>query len=160
VRSEGAARQPLRAVLDTRLRVAPSARVYARDGAAAVFTACSDEARLSALRQAGVQVEQIATNNADGLDLAAVMARLAALQANEVWTETGPRLAGALLAAQLVDEIIIYMAPSLLGPQALPLAQLPPIASLDDRLALRYVAVDRIGADLRIIARPASSGGA
>ncbi len=160
VRSEGASRQPLRGVLDTRLRVTPSARVYARDGAAAVFTACSDEARLGALRQAGVQVEQVATNNTNGLDLGAVMARLAALQSNEVWAEAGPRLAGALLAAQLADELIIYMAPCLLGPQGLPLAQLPPIANLADRLALRYVAVDRIGADLRIIARPAASGGA
>jgi len=159
-RGEGASRQPLRVVLDTRLRVAPTARVYARDGAAAVFTACSDESRLGALRQAGVQVEQIATNSTDGLDLAAAMARLAALQANEVWTEAGPCLAGALLAAQLADELIIYMAPCLLGPQGLPLARLPRIASLDDRLALRYVAVDRMGADLRIIARPAARGGA
>jgi diaminohydroxyphosphoribosylaminopyrimidine deaminase/5-amino-6-(5-phosphoribosylamino)uracil reductase len=125
-----------------------------------VFTACSDEGRLGALRQAGVQIERVVTNNSDSLDLAAVMARLAALHANEVWTEAGPRLAGALLAAHLADELVIYMAACMLGPQGLPLAQLPPIASLDGRLALRYVAVDRIGADLRIIARPAPIGGA
>lgn len=153
VRIAGLSRQPLRAVLDSQLRVPPTARVYALEGAAAVFTACSDASRVGALRQAGVRIENV-EGGRGGLDLAAVMARLASLQANEAWVEAGPRLAGALLAAQLVDELIVYMAPCMLGPQASPLAQLPPLARLDDRLALKFVAVDRIGADLRIIARP------
>jgi diaminohydroxyphosphoribosylaminopyrimidine deaminase/5-amino-6-(5-phosphoribosylamino)uracil reductase len=159
VRIDGAVRQPLRAVLDTRLRVPPTARMYTLDGSATVFTASADEARSAALRQANVQIESVGTSAAGGLDLAAVMARLAALQANEIWVEAGPRLAGALLAAQLADELVIYFAPCMLGPQALPLAQLPPIGSLAERLALRYVAVDRIGADLRIIARPVAGQG-
>jgi len=158
VRIEGASRQPLRVVLDRRLRVPATARTYTLEGAAAVFTASSDEARLGTLRQAGVRVEHVGAASG-GLDLAAVMTRLAALQANEAWVEAGPRLAGALLMARLVDELVIYMAPCMLGPQGAPLAQLPPIARLEDRLALRYVAVDRMGADLRIIARPAASGG-
>lgn len=154
VRIDGTARQPLRAVLDSSLRVPPTARVYALPGPSAVFTASSDAARIGALRQSGVQVEPVAAS-ASGVDLAAVMTRLAALQANEVWVEAGARLAGALLAAQRVDELIVYLAPCLLGPQALPLAQLTAPGNLDERLRLRYVAVDRIGADLRIIARPA-----
>ncbi|HVO00161.1 MAG TPA: bifunctional diaminohydroxyphosphoribosylaminopyrimidine deaminase/5-amino-6-(5-phosphoribosylamino)uracil reductase RibD [Steroidobacteraceae bacterium] len=154
VRIDGATRQPLRAVLDSTLRVPPSARVYAPPGPAAVFTASADAARIGALRQAGVQVEQLAAAEG-GVDLSAVLARLAALQANEVWVEAGARLAGALLAAQLADELIVYLAPCLLGPQGLPLAQLAAPAGLDERLRLRYVAVDRVGADLRIMARPA-----
>ncbi|MGH8252828.1 MAG: bifunctional diaminohydroxyphosphoribosylaminopyrimidine deaminase/5-amino-6-(5-phosphoribosylamino)uracil reductase RibD [Steroidobacteraceae bacterium] len=159
VRSDAVSRQPLRAVLDTQLRVPPTARMFTLEGPAMAFTASTDEARMSALRHAGVRIEPVPLNGS-GLDLVAVLAALMALPANEVWVEAGPRLAGALLTAQLADEIIVYMAPCMLGPQGSPLAQLPPIASLADRLALRYVAVDRIGADLRIIARPAANSGA
>ncbi|MBS0387746.1 MAG: bifunctional diaminohydroxyphosphoribosylaminopyrimidine deaminase/5-amino-6-(5-phosphoribosylamino)uracil reductase RibD [Proteobacteria bacterium] len=158
VRLEGASRQPLRVVLDSQLRVPPTARLYALAGPAAVFTSSADQARIDALRGAGVQVEQVAAA-AGGVDLPAVMQRLASLQANEVWVEAGARLAGALLAAQLVDELVLYLAPCLLGPQAVPLAQLTAPASLEARLAWRYVAVDRVGADLRIIARPAAGQG-
>jgi len=98
-------------------------------------------------------VESVPVAAGGGLDLGAVLARLAALEANEVWVEAGPRLAGALLAARLADELVIYLAPCLLGPQALPLAQLPELQSLDARLALRYESVEQCGDDLRIIAR-------
>ena len=156
VRIDGASRQPLRAVLDSGLRVPPTARMYTLEGSATVFTASADETRIGELRRVGVQIEKVGTAAAGGVDLTAVMARLAALQANEVWVEAGARLAGALLTAQLADELVIYLAPCMLGPQGLPLAQLPPLGSLDERLALRYVAVDRVGVDLRIIARPAA----
>ena len=155
VRIEGASRQPLRVVLDSQLRVPPTARMISLEGAAAVFTTSGDAGRSDALRQAGVRVEQLAAARGGGVNLAAVMARLAALEVNEVWVEAGPRLAGALLTAQLVDELVIYLAPCLLGPQAQPLAELPPLRSLGERLALRYMSVDRVGTDLRIIARPA-----
>ena len=156
VRIDGAVRQPLRAVLDSSLRVPPTARLYTLAGRAAVFTASADAARIGALRQAGVQVEQVPPAAA-GVDLSAVMQRLAALEANEVWVEAGARLAGALLTAGLADELVVYLAPCLLGPQGLPLAQLAAPGKLDERFMLRYVAVDRIGADLRIIARPAAA---
>ena len=81
--------------------------------------------------------------------------RLAELEANEAWVEAGPRLAGALLVARLVDELVIYLAPCLLGPDAQPLAQLPPLRDLGARLQLRYLSAACIGPDLRIIARPA-----
>jgi diaminohydroxyphosphoribosylaminopyrimidine deaminase/5-amino-6-(5-phosphoribosylamino)uracil reductase len=82
-------------------------------------------------------------------------ARLTALEANEVWVESGPRLAGALLDSRLVDELVIYLAPCLLGPDAQPLAELPPLRELGSRLQLRYLSAEFIGPDLRIIARPA-----
>jgi diaminohydroxyphosphoribosylaminopyrimidine deaminase / 5-amino-6-(5-phosphoribosylamino)uracil reductase len=152
VRIVGASWQPLRAVLDSELRVPPTARVYAGAGPAVVFTASTDSGRRGALEQCGVRVESVPAV-AGGLDLAAVLARLAVLEANEVWVEAGPRLAGALLDARLADELVIYLAPCLLGPQALPLAQLPALTSLDARLALRFESVERSGDDLRIIAR-------
>jgi diaminohydroxyphosphoribosylaminopyrimidine deaminase/5-amino-6-(5-phosphoribosylamino)uracil reductase len=152
VRIDGASRQPLRAVLDTQLRAPATARMFDREGAAVVFAACTDQSRCEALEQRGVRVERVPAAGG-GVDLPAVLARLAALEANEVWIEAGARLAGAFLAASLVDELVVYLAPCLLGPQARPLAQLPELHRLEDRLSLRYDAVDRVGEDLRIIAR-------
>ncbi len=152
VRIDGASRQPLRAVLDSQLRVPSSARVYGPEAPAAVFTASTDQAKRESLLRRGVSIEAVATTSG-GLDLHAVLARLAALGANEVWVEAGARLSGALLAAQLVDELVIYLAPCLLGPQAQPLAHLPLLHRLDERLWLRFDSVQTIGSDLRVIAR-------
>ncbi len=154
VRLEGASRQPLRAVLDSRLRVPPSARIYGLAGQSMVFTSSADVTLGAALREAGVSVERLPAASGAGVDLAALCARLAALEANEVWVESGPRLAGALLEARLVDELVIYMAPCLLGPDAQPLAELPPLRQLSARLQLSYQSAQFIGPDLRIIARP------
>ncbi len=158
VRLEGAARQPLRVVLDSQLRVPATARVYGTEAPALVFTASTDPAKREALLRRGVRVEEVAASGT-GLDLQAVLARLAALEANEVWVEAGARLAGALLAAQLVDELVIYLAPCLLGPQAQPLAQLPLLGRLEDRLMLQFESVQAIGPDLRVIARRAARAG-
>lgn len=155
VRLDGAGRQPLRVVLDRALRVPPGARVYAAGGSAAVFSVAPDPGRRAALEQQGVCVEVLPAGEG-GVDLAAALARLAAWPANEVWVEAGPRLTGALLVAGLVDELVVYVAPCLLGPQAQPLAQLPLLENLDQRLALRFHSVERLGEDLRIIARRAT----
>jgi diaminohydroxyphosphoribosylaminopyrimidine deaminase / 5-amino-6-(5-phosphoribosylamino)uracil reductase len=155
VRIQGAGRQPLRVVLDSQLRVPSTARVYGPEAPAIVFTASTDPAKRESLQRQGVGVEGVAASEA-GLDLQAVLARLAALGANEVWVEAGARLSGALLAAQLVDELVIYLAPCLLGPQAQPLAHLPLLHRLEDRLLLRFESVQQIGSDLRVIARRAA----
>lgn len=161
VRLEGASRQPLRVVMDSQLRLPLTARIVDREGAVLLFaSAAADAARREELEKRGVRVEPLAAAPGGGLDLPAALARLAELEANEVWVEAGPTLAGALLAAQLVDELVIYLAPCLLGPQARPLAQLPQIQGLDDRLALQYEEVVRIGPDLRIIARPLAAAAA
>jgi len=155
VRIQGASRQPVRVVLDSDLRVSVTARVYGPEAPAMVFTSCADQGKRESLRQRGVRVEEVAGTGA-GLDLQAVLARLAALGANEVWVEAGARLSGALLQAQLVDELVVYLAPCLLGPQAQPLANLPLLESLDERLALRFESVQQLGPDLRVIARRAA----
>lgn len=153
-RAPGLTRQPLRVVLDTELRVPAGARVYDHGAPSLVFTASADAGRRDALRDGGVRVETISRAEAGGLQLPLVLRRLGALQANEVWVEAGARLSGALLRAQLVDELIIYLAPCLLGPQALPLVQLPSIAMLSERLQLEFRQLEWVGADLRIIAAP------
>lgn len=158
VRLAGAERQPLRVVLDRALRVSPDARLFAAPGQALVFTASEDVARRAALAQRGVQVEGAQLAPAGGLALGPILRRLAALSANEVWIEAGARLAGAFVSAGLVDELIIYLAARLLGENARPLLQLPAPARLADALRLRFVECTPIGEDLRLIARPATSG--
>lgn len=155
VRIEGAGRQPLRAVLDSQLRVPSTARVYGPEAPAVVFTASTNQEKRESLLARGVRVEEV-VGASGGLDLQAVLSRLGALGANEVWVEAGARLTGALLAAQLVDELVIYIAPCLLGPQAQPLAHLPLLNRLDERLMLRFDSVQQIGSDLRVIARRAA----
>lgn len=155
VRIDDATRQPTRVVLDTSLRVPPQSRMFDREGPALVFTASEDEARQAELVRRGVSVERVARAPEGGLQLDAVLRRLAQLQANEVWVEAGARLAGALLHADLVDELILYVAPSLLGPQARPMVELPPIGTLETRLQLKFTEVTTIGSDLRLRAVPA-----
>jgi diaminohydroxyphosphoribosylaminopyrimidine deaminase/5-amino-6-(5-phosphoribosylamino)uracil reductase len=82
------------------------------------------------------------------------MAHLAAQQCNEILVESGPRLAGALLQAGLLDELIIYMAPALLGDQARPLLELP-LAHMADKMQLVLEDVRKIGTDWRFTAIPA-----
>jgi diaminohydroxyphosphoribosylaminopyrimidine deaminase/5-amino-6-(5-phosphoribosylamino)uracil reductase len=155
VRIDDATRQPMRVVLDTSLRVPPQSRMFDREGQALVFTASEDEVRRVELMRRGVSVERVPRAPEGGVQLEAVLRRLAALSANEVWVEAGARLAGALLHADLVDELIVYVAPSLLGPQGRPLVDLPQISSLETRLQLKYTEVTMIGADLRLTAVPA-----
>ncbi len=158
VRLEGTTRQPLRVVLDSELRVPASARVYSAAGAALVFTANGEASRRAALEQAAVRIETVARASAGGLQLEPVLRRLAALHINEVWVEAGAHLAGALLRTTLVDELILYLAPSLLGPQALPLAVLPQIARLEQQWRGQFTDCTRIGQDLRLTLRPALAG--
>ena len=154
VRVEGATRQPLRVLLDSELRVPPKARMFDREGPALVFTASADSARREELTRRGVRVESVARAAGGGLDLAAVLRRLGELEANEIWVEAGARLAGALLQSRLVDEFIVYLAPSLLGPTARPLVELPPISQLEQRMRLEFSECKPVGPDLRLTALP------
>ena len=154
VRIEGATRQPLRAVLDTELRVPPQARMFDREGPALVFTASNDAARRAELERRGVRVETVARAPQGGLELEPVLRRLAQLEANEIWAEAGARLAGALLGARLVDEFIVYLAPSLLGPTARALVELPQISQLEQRMRLEFSECKPVGPDLRLTAVP------
>lgn len=145
------ARQPLRVVLDSRRRTPPKARVLAPPGECWLCVAAG--ASRSADGAAGARLIEL-PSSAEGLDLGALLARLVEHEANEVLVEAGPRLAGAFVARGLFDELILYVAPKLFGPDARPLLALPPIAAIGDGPRLRFGEVERIGEDLRIIATP------
>jgi diaminohydroxyphosphoribosylaminopyrimidine deaminase/5-amino-6-(5-phosphoribosylamino)uracil reductase len=85
------------------------------------------------------------------LNLKTLLQQLASdLQCNEVWVEAGPTLVGALLQAGLVDELVTYIAPALLGERARPLAALPGLDRLADKVSLHFVDVAMVGEDCRI----------
>ncbi len=140
-------RQPMRAVLDSRLRTPSDSRVINREGAVLVIGVEDDARRRESLQRQGVEVQILPAR--DGRpDLAAVLGMLGARGANEVWVEAGATLAGAFIAAGLFDELVVYLAPTLLGPDARPLAQFPPLRELGERLQLRFTSMRQVGEDL------------
>lgn len=154
VRLPGATRQPLRVILDSNLDTPPNARILDAPGAVLILTAATSAMTRAALEQRGARVESIERAATGGLDLRAVIRRLGSLEANEVWIECGPRLAGALVDARVVDELVVYVAPTLLGNDARGMFDLPPLVSLAARRQWTFTDVQRVGDDVRIQARP------
>ncbi len=144
-------RQPLRVVLDSRLQTPADAKVL--DGSAPTLL-CHDETVAVPAAIADTAVQRLALPRGDrGLDLEALLEYLAAQQCNEILVESGPRLAGALLQAGLLDELIVYMAPALLGDRARPLLELP-LDDMADKVQLKLEDVRKIGSDWRFTAIP------
>ncbi|MCX7627483.1 MAG: bifunctional diaminohydroxyphosphoribosylaminopyrimidine deaminase/5-amino-6-(5-phosphoribosylamino)uracil reductase RibD [Methylophilaceae bacterium] len=145
-------RQPLRIVVDGRLRTPPTARIL-RDGG--VLVACCDDGvpNAGALRTAGAEV--IALPGEDGrVDLAALLAELARREINELQVEAGARLNGALLHQRLIDELLLYFAPTVLGTASRGMFDIPVLTAIKQRIDLDILSLDRIGQDIRIRARP------
>jgi diaminohydroxyphosphoribosylaminopyrimidine deaminase/5-amino-6-(5-phosphoribosylamino)uracil reductase len=145
--------QPLRVVLDARLRTAPEARVVNGPTGALILTTEheSGSRRRAALERAGARVETLAGDAR--CDLGALMSRLNALEINEVWVEAGPTLNGALLEADLIDELVIYVAARIVGDSGRAMFGLPALASLDVSKRFVFGPVRKVGDDLRIMAR-------
>jgi diaminohydroxyphosphoribosylaminopyrimidine deaminase/5-amino-6-(5-phosphoribosylamino)uracil reductase len=151
VRDIATGRQPLRVVLDSRLRLPHTAKILL-DRNLLVYTATQDKEKISALENAGAQVAVIA--NAGGkVSLDEMMADLASRGINEVLVEAGGTLNGALFKAGLIDELVLYLAPQLLGDGARGMVQLGELITLEERVDLAWQDVRRVGNDLRITAR-------
>lgn len=150
-------RQPLRVVVDSAWRTPPTARLLAGPGQVVVMGSGQDPQR-QALEGRGARVIPVPLA-AGGVDLVRALAELAALEVNEVLVEAGPRLNGALLAAGLVDELIVYSAPHVLGDSGRGMFHLQSLASMEERPAFRLQEVRRVGDDLRLIYLPASPAG-
>lgn len=153
VRAFDIGRQPLRVVVDSRLRLPAGAQMLRLSGATLVATTSVDAARGDALRAAGAEILQMPSTTAR-IDLRALMQRLAERQVNEVLVEAGAVLSGAMLAEGLVDELILYLAPALLGDAARGMFDLPALRSLEERVRLRITDVRAVGEDLKISAKP------
>lgn len=159
--------QPLRVVVDSRLAISPDARILQAPGRALVYTAIQDQAHPTrqALQQLpGVEVAVLPTvaagepaqagareGAADKTDLAALMRDLAARGINELHVEAGEKLNGSLLRAGVVDELLVYLAPRLLGRgRGLAAVFDPPLEALDQDLPLAFIDCQTVGADLRL----------
>lgn len=150
VRAVDTPRQPRRIVVDSRLEIAPGAKVLA-GGGTWIVAAVDDAARAARLRDDGHELIVLPSDSGK-VDLAALMQELGRRQINELHVEAGFKLNGSLLRAGVVDELLMYVAPCLLGP-AQGIARLPLLESLDERLSMRFHDVTRVGPDLRIRTR-------
>ncbi len=146
-------KQPGVVVVDSQLRLPPGARLLQPPARVVrVFSAVDPAHAPPALRAQGVVLHRLPA--ADGrVDLPAMLQRLAQDGVNELHVEAGAVLNGALLAAGLVDELLIYLAPRLLGPGR-PWAALPALLTLADGIELQLQDLRRVGDDIRILARP------
>ena len=145
-------RQPLRIVVDSRLETPRGAKVL-RNGAL-IAAALNDAEKRRALQEAGAEI--LVLPNAGGkVDLGGVMRELGRRELNEVHVEAGFKLNGSLLQEGLVDEFLVYLAPSFIGDAARGMFHLPALEDLGARRALAIRDVRMIGADIRILARPA-----
>jgi diaminohydroxyphosphoribosylaminopyrimidine deaminase / 5-amino-6-(5-phosphoribosylamino)uracil reductase len=148
VRAVATPRQPLPVVVDSRLQLSPDARLLGA-GRALVFAAVDDPAARAVLEGRGAEVVLV-PNTAGKVDLPAMLQELGRRGINEVLVETGTRLNGSLLREGCVDELLAYLAPSVLGEQALGMFDLPAMDELAQRAALRFTEVTRVGDDLRL----------
>ena len=149
--------QPLRVVLDSDLRLPPAARLLQQPGETLVVTGLEDATREAALARPGVSVVTLPMQ--DGRpDPAGVLQYLARLEVNEVHLEAGATLSGAMLDAGLVDELVIYMAPHLMGDAARGLFRLPGLERMAQRIQLQVRDIRAVGDDWRITAGVVNQG--
>lgn len=154
VRLVPTALQPMRVVVDSRLEITPTARVLQAPGRALVYAAAgADPARRAALSSAHVEVAELPTDPNGKTDLAAMLSDLGRREINELHVEAGEKLNASLLRAGLVDELLLYVAPRLLG-DGRGIAALGALGSLADSLDFEFIEVERVGTDLRMRLRP------
>lgn len=149
VRGLDTERQPLRVVVDSRLQTSPAARLLP---GAVIVGANAEPQRAAALVSAGAEVLDLPGANGR-VDLVALLQNLAQRGINEVHGEGGAGLNGALLDAGLVDELLIYIAPCLIGDQAQGAFAVAPLTALAGRRQLTIVSSMLVGADTRLVAR-------
>lgn len=144
-------RQPLRVVVDTRLDIPVDARLLRGEGEL-IFTATASEGKIIALRDIGAHSVVMADEKGN-VDLVGMMQKLADFEINEVLVEAGCKLNGSLVNAGLVDELVIYLAPHLIGDAARGMLKLPELTDLAKKRALAIHDLRMVGPDIRLIAR-------
>lgn len=159
VRSDIPCEQPLRVIVDSRLRIPATAKILQQPGRILVATAVTSEELLAdkVKALANDRVFVLSCPNAEGkVDLKKLLRFLVAEeQCHDVLLESGPQLAGAMLNDKLVDEVITYIAPKFMGSDARPLFTLEGMSSMDDAIQMTFVDVAMVGKDCRMRSRPA-----
>ena len=150
-------RQPHLVIVDSQLETPLDAPLWEPVRKVWIYCATSDAAKTQALQARGATVIHMPGHNGDGtptgkVDLAAMLQDLGRREINELHAEAGHKLNGSLVREGLVDEFLVYLAPKLMG-QGADMAHFGPLTDLASALPLQFQAVDRVGADLRILAR-------
>lgn len=154
VREVATPRQPIKAVIDTRLEIDADARLL--DGTKTwVFTCNNDAGKAARLADRNAEVIVVPATERGRVDLQAVMRWMGQHDINEVHAEAGTRMSGALLASGCVDELLIYLAPMVLGP-GMGMYGLPALHALDQALRFEFFETAMVGADVRLRARLAA----
>ncbi|MFZ3142282.1 bifunctional diaminohydroxyphosphoribosylaminopyrimidine deaminase/5-amino-6-(5-phosphoribosylamino)uracil reductase RibD [Polaromonas sp.] len=153
VREVPTPRQPHIVVVDSQLQTPLDAHLFIAGRACIIYAAAQNDAKKAALEARGATVVMLPDANGK-VDLGAMMLDLGRREINELHVEAGSKLNGSLIRAGLVDEFLVYLAPKLLGPGQ-GMATFGPLQSLADAVELQFQSTDRVGADLRIIARVA-----
>lgn len=152
VRTPGQAKQPLRVIVDSQWRTPVKARVFGVEGDV-LIAGLDDETDRSAHLETGSDCIALPATNGK-VDLRALLSELASRQINEVQVEAGATLCGELLRLELIDELLVYQAPVLLGGGALSPFALPRLDKMDQRVHLEWIDSRRIGADMRLRLKP------
>jgi diaminohydroxyphosphoribosylaminopyrimidine deaminase/5-amino-6-(5-phosphoribosylamino)uracil reductase len=152
VRDVQATRQPLRVVVDSKLETPLGAKIL-QGGPVLIAGALADAERMAALSAAGAEV-LILPNDSGKVDLKVLLETLAQRGINEVHAEAGFKLNGSLLRENLVDELLLYLAPCLIGHEASGLFNLPELTTLDGKRRLQIRDLRQVGGDIRVLARP------
>jgi diaminohydroxyphosphoribosylaminopyrimidine deaminase/5-amino-6-(5-phosphoribosylamino)uracil reductase len=151
VRDVVTTRQPLRVVVDSKLEIAPTARIL--QGEPVLIVGAVENAEKTALLRSTGNFVEILNNGAGKVDLKALLELLAQRGINEVHAEAGCKLNGSLLREGLVDELLLYLAPCLIGDAASGLFNLPELTTLDGKQRLKIRDLRQLGEDIRLIAR-------
>ena len=151
VRGVDTPRQPLKIVVDSRFETPLSARLL-KDGKTLIAGAVNEKARIASLEKAGAETA-IIPNDRGKVELFELMEELGRRELNEIHVEGGTKLNGSLLQAGVVDELLVYLAPSVIGDSGRGMFDLPELTELSRSTALKIREVERIGGDLRILAR-------
>ena len=150
---DGDVRQPVRVILDSQLRCPTNAKLLCLPGDTLIYTQSTASDKIQALEKAGAEVAVMRIEDQEKtMPLKAVMEDLAKREINEIHTEAGAKLCGSLIQEGLADELLLYMAPHLLGSDGLGAFHLPNIKSMQDRIDLKIKDIRAIGDDWRIIA--------
>jgi diaminohydroxyphosphoribosylaminopyrimidine deaminase/5-amino-6-(5-phosphoribosylamino)uracil reductase len=156
VRQFDIGRQPLRIVIDGHLSMRPDAKMLSLPGKTVVVTAEDDADAAEPLLIAGAEV-MVLSQGVGRVDLPRLMQDLAQREVNELLVEAGATICGELLQAGLVDELVVYLAPHLLGSTARGMFNIPELSQMQKRVELELVDMRAVGRDWRITARVRSS---
>jgi diaminohydroxyphosphoribosylaminopyrimidine deaminase/5-amino-6-(5-phosphoribosylamino)uracil reductase len=148
VRHVAVRRQPLAVIVDSRLGTPTTANMFIEGRPLLIYGAADDAVRRGELEKAGATVIDM-PGPGGKVDLAAMLRDLARREVNELHVEAGHKLNGSLLREGLVDELLVYLAPKLLGPGR-DMANIGPLAQLSQALPLEFASIQSVGPDLRI----------